>query len=69
MQKFILEDVFSSVLSKFKKYYSSENPKCNNLGILQSLKLCNLMGKIIRIYLKLNFSPNTLGSYGLNIAQ
>jgi len=33
---------------------------------LQSLKLRNLMGKILRISLKLNFSPNTLGGYGLN---
>jgi len=24
------------------------------------------MGKILQIYLKLNFTPNTLGSYGLN---
>jgi len=45
-RKHILEDLFFSVLSKFEKYYPSENLKCNNLGNIQSLKLRNLMGKI-----------------------
>jgi len=44
--KFILEDLFSSVLSKLKKkYHLSGNLKLNNLGIFQSWKLRNLMGK------------------------
>jgi len=35
--KFILEDLFSSVLSKLKKkYHLSGNLKLNNLGIFQS---------------------------------
>jgi len=39
-EKNILEELFSSVLSCFKKYQPSENQKLNNLGIFQSSKLC-----------------------------
>jgi len=60
-----LEDLFSSVLSHFKKYHPSGNLKFNNLGIFQSLKLLILMEKILSIYLKLNFTQNNLGCYGL----
>jgi len=59
-----LDHLFSSVLSKFKKYHSSVNLKFNNLGIFQSLKLRNLAGKTPGISLKLNLTPNTLGCYG-----
>jgi len=52
-------------LSKFKKYHPSGNLKFNNLGIFQSLKLRDLTGKILRIFLEQNFIPNTLGCYGL----
>ena len=38
-KKNILEDVFSSALSQFKKYHPSGNLKFNYLGIFQSLKL------------------------------
>jgi len=38
-EKSILEDLFSSVLSKFKKYHPSGNPKFSNSGIFQRLKL------------------------------
>jgi len=62
---FILEDFFRSVLSQFKKYHPSGNLKFNNLRIFQSLKLRNLIGKILRISLKLNFNPNTLFCFGL----
>jgi len=62
----ILEDLFSSVLSKFKKYHPPGNLKFNNLGIFQSLKLRNLMGKVLRISFKVNFTPKTLGCYGLS---
>jgi len=31
-------DLFSSVLSQFKKYHPTENLAFNNLGILQSFK-------------------------------
>jgi len=55
----------SSVLAQFKKYHPSGNLKYNNLGIFQSLKLRNLMLKILQISLMLNFTPNTLGFYGL----
>ena len=51
-----LEDRFSSVLSQNKKYRPYRNLKFNNSGILQSLKLRNFMGKILRISLKLNFT-------------
>jgi len=61
----ILEDLFSSVLSQYKKYHPSGNPKLNNLGFFQSLKLHILMEKILSNSLKLNFTPNTLGCYGL----
>jgi len=57
------------VLSQFKKYHPSGNRKFNYLGIFQSLKLRILMGKILLISLKLNFTPNTLGCYGLNEAS
>jgi len=44
-ENFILEDLFSSVLSQFKKYHPSGNLKFNYLGIFQSLKLRILMEK------------------------
>jgi len=44
-EKFILEDLFSSELTKLKKYHPSGNLKFDNLGILKSLKLRHLMGK------------------------
>jgi len=52
-------------LSQFKKYQPSGNLKFHNLGISQSLKLRNLMGKVLRISLKRNFTPNSLGCYEL----
>jgi len=38
-EKFILEDLSSSVLSQFKKYLPSRNLEFNNLDISQGLKL------------------------------
>jgi len=64
-EKFILEDSSSSVWSRFKKYHLLGNLKFNYLGIFQSLKLRILMEKVLPISLKLNFTPNTLGCYGL----
>jgi len=64
-KKNILEYPFRSVLPQFKKYHPSGNLKFNKLDIFQSLKLRNLMGNILRISLKLNFTPNTSGCYGL----
>jgi len=43
--KNVLEDLFRSVLSQFKKYHPSGNLKFNNLGIFKSLKLRILTGK------------------------
>jgi len=60
----MLDDLFSSVLSQFKKYHPSGNMKFNNFDVFQSLKLRNLMGEILRISLMPNFTPNTLGCYG-----
>jgi len=57
----ILEDLFSSGLSQFKKYHPSGNLKINYTGIFQSLKLRILMEKIISISPKLNFTQNNLG--------
>jgi len=48
-EKLILEDLFSSVLSHFKKYHPSGNLKFNYVGIFQSLKLRILMEKILSI--------------------
>jgi len=64
-RKIYFEDFFSSVLSQLKMYHSSVDLKFNYLGIFQSLKLRILMGKVLSISLKLNFTPNTLGCYGL----
>jgi len=44
-EKLILEGLFSSVLSQFKKYHPSENVKFTDLGIFQSLKFRILMEK------------------------
>jgi len=60
-----MDDLFSSVFSQLKEYHSSGNQKFNNLGIFQSLKLRISVEKILPISFKLNFSPNTLGCYGL----
>ena len=64
-ETFILEDLFSSVLLQCKKYHPSGNLKFNNLVIFQSIKLRVLVEKILPISLNPNFTPNTLGSYGL----
>jgi len=64
-QKYLFWDLFRSIWSQFKKYQPSVNLKFNNLGIFQGLKLRNLMGKILRISLKLNFTPNNSGCKGL----
>jgi len=66
-ETFILEDLFSSVLSQFKKYHPSENLKFNNLGIFQNLKLRISVETILPISLNLNFTPNSLGCYGLRL--
>jgi len=63
------EDLFSSVLSQFKRFSLSGNPKFVNLSISQSLESRILMKTILSITLKLNFTPNTLGCYGLNILR
>jgi len=55
----------SSVLSQYKKYHPSRNLKINNWGIFQSLKLRTIVGQIPLISLKPNFTPNTLGHFGL----
>jgi len=38
-RKNILEDLFSSVLSQFKKYHPSGNPNFHYLGIFSKLKI------------------------------
>jgi len=64
-KKNISGDLLSAVLSKSAKYHPSVKLKFNNLGIFQSLKLRNLMRKILEISRKLNFTQNTLGCYEL----
>ena len=58
-KKKVFENLFSSVLSQFKKYHPSGNLKFYNLGISKSLKLRIFVKKILLISLKLNFTPNT----------
>jgi len=65
--KTILENLFTSAMSQFKKYYPSGNLKFYYLGIFESSKLRILMEKILSISLKLNFTPNTLVCYGLKL--
>jgi len=48
-----------------KKHHLSGNLKFYYLGIFQSLKLRIGMEKFLSISLKLNFTPHTLGCYGL----
>jgi len=54
-KKHIFGDLFSSVLSQFKKHHPSRNIKFNTLGIFQSLKLRILMEKIFLISVKAKF--------------
>jgi len=44
-KKNILVDLFSSILSQFKKYHPSGNLKFDNLDIFQSLGIAYLNGK------------------------
>ena len=46
------EDLFSLVLSQFKNYHPSGNLSFNYLGISQSLKLPNSMGKSFQFLLR-----------------
>jgi len=58
-QKSISEDLFSLVLSQFKKYYSPGNLKFYYLGIFQSWKLRTSMENILSISLNLKFTLNS----------
>jgi len=62
---FFKEDLFSSDLSQLKKYHNSRNLQFINLGIFHSFKFRFSKGKVLSISHKLNFTPNTLGCYGL----
>jgi len=53
------------IVTFLKKYHPSRNLIFNNLGIFQRLKLRTSVEKIPPISLKLNFTSNTLGSFGL----
>jgi len=72
-KKYILEDLFSLVLSQFENYYPSENLKFNNLGIFQSLILRILRGKNPSIFSEAKYHSKDLGllwvkTVGLSIA-
>jgi len=69
MEKIILDDLFSLVLSQFKKYHPSGNLKFHYLGTFQSFKFRFLMEKILSISLRLNLTPNTLGCCGLKLVK
>jgi len=55
-KKYFRAGPLCSVLSDLKKYHPPWNLKFNNVGIFQSLKLRNLLGKILRISFKQNFT-------------
>jgi len=57
---------FQFSIVTIKKYHLSGNPKSDYLGVFQTLKLLILLRKILSVTFKLNFTPNTLGCYGLN---
>jgi len=56
-------------LSQFKKYQLPRNLKFHYLGIFESFKLRILMEEILSISLKLSFTPNICGCFGLKSAQ
>jgi len=61
-----IEDLFSSVLlSQLKKYLPSGNLNFNYAGIFRSFEFRFSLEKILPIPLKLNFTTNTSGCYGL----
>ena len=65
-EKITSEDLFSSVLVTIKTIYNPfGNMKFNNLGNFWTLKISYFNGKKLPISLKINFTPNTLGCYGL----
>jgi len=64
-ETFVLEDLFSSVLSEFKKYHLSGNLKFKNSGIFQSLELRISMKNKLSISPMRNFSSDTLGGLWL----
>jgi len=64
-EKITLEDLFSSVLSQFKKYHPSGNLKLNNLGIFQSLKFRILMEKNPCNFSKAEFHSKYFGLFKL----
>jgi len=49
-----------------QKISTPGNLKFNYLGVFLCMKLRILMGEILPIFLKLNFTPNNLGCYGLS---
>ena len=58
---------FSSVLSQFKKISPLWKSKIKSFRNISTLKISFfLTEKILPISLKLNFTPNTLGCYGLD---
>jgi len=68
-QKKIFLRIFSVQFSHIKKLHPSGNLKFNYFGTSQSLKLRILMERILLISPKLNFTPSTLGCYGLKPSQ
>jgi len=60
-RKNVSEDLFSSVLSQFKKYHPSRNLKFDNLGHFESLKLRILVGKNPSNFFKAKFHSKYFG--------
>jgi len=68
-RKKILQKIFAvQYCHNLKKYHPSGNLKFINSGTSQSLKFPILMETTLPISLKLNFTLNTLGCYGLSIS-
>jgi len=65
----ILEDLFSSVLSQFKKHHPSRNLKFNNLGIFQSLKLRNFVERNPSNFSSAEFHSKYYGLFWINASM
>jgi len=66
-EKFILEDLFSSILSQFKRYHPSGNLKFNYLGIFPSLKLHILISKNLFYFSYAKFYSKYFGLIWVNM--
>jgi len=60
---------FQFSIITIKKISPPWKPEIQSFRQFPKLKIAYFNGKIVSISLKLNFSPNTLGCYGLRLAK